>query len=189
MTTYELVTVVALFAGPIVAIQLTEWMRRRKELKDRREQVFQTLMSTRSATLASSHIEALNLVDVLFHGQKPRERRVVDSWRLYLSHLNDTKYPRETWHVKANELLHDLLFEMGMLLGYSFERSQIKAGTYYPHGYEDADRDHWQARKLWLEVLRGERALAVAMYSGVPSPTAVHEAEEVKPAIPKEAGE
>ena len=155
----DIVMIVAVLSGPIVAVQLTEWLRRRRELRDRRDWMFRTLMATRNATLAPAHVEALNLVDVLFHGSTAQERRVVDAWRLYLSHLNDHQYPRESWGVRRAELLVELLFEMGVAIGYSFDRSHIKAGTYYPGGYSDAEIDHLETRKLWLEVLRGNREL------------------------------
>ena len=155
----DIVMIVAVLAGPIVAVQLTEWLRRSRERHDRRDWVFRTLMATRNANLAPAHVEALNLVDILFHGSSPQERRVVDAWRLYLSHLNDHQYPRESWGVRRGELLVELLLEMGVAIGYSFERSHIKAGTYYPGGYSDAEVDQLETRKLWLEILRGKREL------------------------------
>ena len=159
----DIVMILAVFVGPIVAVQLTEWLRTSKELRERRDSIFRTLMSTRSATLAPAHIEALNLVDVLFHSKKPQDRKVVDSWKLYLAHMNDHSYPRESWGARKADLLHDLLYDMGSSLGYSFDRSHIKAGTYYPHGYEDAERDQYESRKLWLEVARGARTVPITI--------------------------
>jgi len=155
----DLVMIAAVFLGPIVAVRLTEWLRHQKEFGQRRDGIFRTLMATRNATLAPVHVEALNLVDVLFHKGTPQDRKVVDAWRLYLSHLNDHNYPKDSWAARRAELLVELLFEMGVALGYSFDKSQIKSGAYYPGGYSDAELDQLEARKLWLEVLRGRRQL------------------------------
>ena len=78
--------------------------------------------------------------------------------------MNDHAYPRESWGARKTDLLHELLFDMGSSLGYSFDRSHIKAGTYYPNGYEDADRDQFESRKLWLEVARGKRPVRIAIH-------------------------
>ena len=48
---------------------------------------------------------------------------------------------------------------MSLAIGYSFDKADIKRGAYYPHGYEDADTDNFEARKLWLQVLRNERGI------------------------------
>ena len=165
----DIVMIGAIVVGPIIAVQLTEWIRRQQNLRDRKEWAFRALMATRNATLAPAHVEALNLVDVLFHSQKPQERKVVDAWKLYLSHLQDRGYPKESWGVRKNELLHELLYEMGMALGYSFDRSHIKSGTYYPEGYSDAEVDQIETRKLWLEILRNERPIKMAT-SIIPPP-------------------
>ena len=153
------VTILALFFGPVVAVSLTELLRERKQIGERRNSVFRTLMATRNATLAPEHVKALNVVEVLFHTENKQDKKVLDAWRLYLAHLNDHQYPAESWPVRRAELLIDLLYEMGLALGYSFDKSHIKSGAYYPGGYFEAETEHTEARKLWLEVLRGQRQL------------------------------
>src|ERR1017187_3773651 len=93
----DIIMIIAVFAGPVVAVQITEYLRRREDSHKRKVHIFRTLMSTRNATLAVIHIEALNLVEVDFDAAKPKERGVLDCWRLYISHLNDHDYPKETW--------------------------------------------------------------------------------------------
>lgn len=153
--------VFATLVGPILAVWASEWRQNRRSSLDRKEWVFRTLMATRSATLAPVHIEALNLVDVLFHNGTPQDRRVVDHWKMYLAHLQDRNYPQETWGARKSDLLLELLYEMGMALGYSFDRSHIKNGTYYPEGYANNEQDHIQTRKLWLAILKNEKSLNI----------------------------
>lgn len=155
----DIIMIGAIIIGPLIAVQITEYLRKVKDTRDRKVHIFRTLMATRSAPLVAMHIEALNLVELEFHSNKKQERRVVDAWKLYLTHLADRRYPKETWGTRRDELLMELLFEMSLALGYSYDKSQIKSGTYYPSGYEDADFDHYETRKLWLEVLKGKRPL------------------------------
>ena len=45
----DLIMIVAIIIGPIVAVRLTECLRHRKDVRDRKVHIFRTLMSTRSA--------------------------------------------------------------------------------------------------------------------------------------------
>lgn len=155
----DIIMIGAIVIGPILAVQITEYLRNLKDIRDRKVYIFRTLMATRSAPLLGVHIEALNLVELEFHSNKAQDRRVVDTWRLYLTHLSDQRYPKETWSTRKDELLIDFLHEMSLALGYSYDKSQIKSGAYYPSGYQESDFDHYETRKLWLEVLKGKRPL------------------------------
>ena len=157
----EIATLLAIILGPLIAVQITELLRRRQELRDRRDRTFQALMSTRSARLAPAHVEALNLVEILFHSQKPQDRRVCDQLRLYLAHLNDRQYPQGSWGARATDLLTDLLYEMGRSLGYSFDKSQIRNSAYYPAGYENIEMDQAETRRLLIKLLKNEIHLSV----------------------------
>jgi hypothetical protein len=129
-------------------------------------------MATRNATMAPEHVKALNVVEVLFHTANEQDRKVVDVWRIYLAHLNNHQYPKDTWQTRRAELLVELLYEMGIAVGYSFEKSHINAGTYYPGGYVETELDQLEIRKLFLEVLRGQRPLPMRaeVYATQPSP-------------------
>ena len=149
----------AIILGPILAVRITEYLRESKDSKNRKVHIFRNLMGTRSAQLAAMHIEALNLVELEFQSKKRQEQKVLDAWRLYVDHLKDHSYPKETWLTRKNELLVDLLYEMSVSLGYNFDKVQIKSGSYYPAGYEENSNNRLETQKMWLEVLKGERHL------------------------------
>lgn len=164
--------ILAVAAGPIIAVQITEYLRHKKDSRDRKVHIFRTLMATRSAQLAPAHIEALNLVELEFQVSPHKARRVVDAGRLYIDHLKDRLYPREAWVPRKDELLIDLLYEMSTALGYNFDKVQIKAGSYYPSGYQETENDNLQIRKLWLDILKGDKRLPItaeALSSFVPA--------------------
>lgn len=155
--------IIAVLIGPVVAVQITEYLRRKNDNRNRKVHVFRTLMATRSATLAPQHIEALNLVEIEFFSIRKQDRKVVDAWKLYLAHLNDIHYPKNNWQARRADLLMELLYEMSIALDYGYDKAHIKSGTYYPSGYEDNEVDHLEMRKLLLEVLRGKRGLPVTI--------------------------
>lgn len=158
----DIIMVIAIFVGPIIAVRITEKMRLSKDSRDRKVHIFRNLMATRSAQLAPMHIEALNLVELEFQAPPHPSRRVVDACRLYIDHLRDRLYPTEAWGTRKDELLVDLLYEMSTALGYNFDKVQIKAGSYYPSGYQETENDNAQIRKLWLELLQGKRLLPIS---------------------------
>jgi hypothetical protein len=150
--------IVALFTGPIAAVQVAEYLRKKEEFRKRQIHVFRTLMATRTTNLHFKHVEAMNLVELEFYN----ERKVMDCWRLYRNHLDDQAYIKRdvpSWDNDRNKLLIDLLYEMSISLGYSYDKSQIQKGVYYPAGYVDIENENKETRKLWLEVLRGQRQI------------------------------
>jgi hypothetical protein len=109
-------------------------------------------MSTRAATLAPIHVEALNLIDIEFSAQSPKERRIVEAWKLYHSHLTDHSYPKDSWDNRRAELLVELLHVMALFLGYQFDKAHIKNSSYYPKGYGETEEDNHRMRKAILSA-------------------------------------
>lgn len=166
----DIIMIVAVFAGPIIAVQITEYLRRVKDSRDRKVHIFRTLMATRSAQLAPMHVEALNLIDLEFHSPKRQDKRVLDAGRLYVDHLKDHEYPKEAWPARKGDLLVELLYEMSESLGYGFDKVQIKAGSYYPRGYDTVEFENDEIRKNWLNIVKGNQQLHMRAEI-FPSPT------------------
>lgn len=146
----DLAVVFAALLSPLIAVQVTEWIRRNQEARNRKLHVFRTLMSTRAASLAPTHVEALNLIDIEFQVSVAEEKKVVDAWKLYHAHLGDQQYPPEQWPVRKAELLVDLLYEMAVSLGYDFDKAHIKSSSYYPKGYGETEEEQHRLRRAIL---------------------------------------
>ena len=112
------------------------------------------------------------MIELEFSGKNPKEKAVVDAWKIYLDHLYDA--PRnfqdptyqsklDTWSAKSNECLTDLLYAMSQALGYSFDKVQLKKGVYTPQGYADLEFEHSLIRRGTLDVLSGKRPLPVEL--------------------------
>lgn len=104
--------VIATLLSPLIAVQVTKWLERKTRSRDEQIQIFKTLMATRAANLDPRHVEALNVIDVVFHSSEKQQIEIRRLWKQYLDHLNDRTYPRESWGVKRVELLVELLHAM-----------------------------------------------------------------------------
>ena len=151
--------IVATLLSPVIAVQVTEFLNRRRQSREEQLRIFRTLMATRASTLDAAHVQALNTIDVVFSGRSVKQEAVRRQWKQYLDHLNDTNYPREHWETKRKELLVDLLDTMGRHLGFDFDKTHIKTQSYYPKGYGDLEQDQGKLRQALLETFSGKRPL------------------------------
>ncbi len=152
MTISDWCIVLATFLGPIFAVQVTRWLDDRKEKRDRKFQIFNTLMATRAYNLYLEHIGALNRIDVEFTAKE--DKKVIDAWRAYHDHLGSNVRSAETWGEKRLALFSDLLWEMSVNLGYNFDKTYIKNMSYSPTKHGEIESENDQIRKTLLNVLR-----------------------------------
>lgn len=178
ITISDWLMMVSVIAGPILAVQIQKSLESRRQDTAKKLQVFKDLMSTRAATLAFQHVSALNMVGIEFHGNK--NKKVVNAWIAYLDQLNS--YPNEKpelepiWIEKKNDLLSDLLYEMGVSLGFEFDKTHIKKAGYLPKAYVDQELEQNFIRKGMVDVFLGEKSIPMSVES-FPVDTAEIEAQ------------
>lgn len=161
MQIVDWITIAAIFVGPIVAVQLTRYLDDRREVRDRKLQVFKSLMATRAYTVSWTHVEALNRIDLEFDKRKKKERAVLDAWKAYLDLLSNDKFPFDQWNVKRVDLLVELLHSMAIVLDYDFDKTQIKNSSYSPRAHGDIEAQQAAMRKGTIELLEGKRSIPV----------------------------
>ncbi len=152
--------ILAVLFAPLVAVQVTQHLEKNKLKREEKIRIFKTLMATRASNLDPKHVEALNMLDVSFYGAKKYEK-VTSSWKVYLDHLNDKDYPKDSWESKRKELFIDLLHTMAVVLDYDFDKSHIKNTSYYPSGYSDMEDDQYKLRKGLAALLAGESSFPI----------------------------
>lgn len=145
--------------SPLIAVQVTRYLDDRNEEKGRKRHVFKTLMATRAYNISHRHVEALNSIDLEFSSKKTLEKNVLDVWQQYLDHLGHTNMESEAWNIKRVDLLVDLLHAMGKAVGYDFNKTQIKNGTYSPTAHGRIEGEQERIRAMLLELLDGKRVL------------------------------
>lgn len=165
-------TIIAIIASPIIALQVQKSIERIKQRRDEKRRLFMTLMATRDERILREHVHSLNMIDVIFSGKGKKDKAVVEAWAEYRDHLND--YPREpaghqlsdterttlqnkrdAWSSNSRELLIKLLDKMATSSNYHFDKVLLKKGAYTPSGYGEDWAQQYAIRRGLLEVLYG----------------------------------
>lgn len=182
----ETVNVIAILLSPLIAVQVTQWLNKKKETKASRIVIFGNLMATRATVTNPIHVEALNRIDIEFYSKKNKYKKVLDAWKVYHDHLNDPKMkdnPDEldskSWNERSPELLTELLYEMAQALGYSFDKVAIKRGHYFPKGLGDIESDQAIIRRGFSEIFQGKKAFPVLAF--LPPPLENNKINEPNP--------
>lgn len=177
-TISDFMMIIAVLVAPLLAVQAEKFLDRRRNKRERKLNVFKTLMATRGRVLDPRHVESLNMIDLEFDG----EASVTDAWKAYLDHLaNMPKFPTTegktedqinsekalydsqmvTWSDNRENYLADLLYSMGKSLDYKFDKTHIKRSIYAPQGHVDIENDQQFIRKALIDLLLGKLALPV----------------------------
>jgi hypothetical protein len=148
------VTICAIYYGPISALKIQRQLDEEREARNRKVQIFKTLMSFRVTRLSPLYVQGLNLIDVEFTGNNEKEKAVRDAWK----ELNDlfSNYRTTTnAEEKSNDLNAVLLAAMGKSLGYDFDKIYLKKGGYYPEFLMNVEMEQHSLRRQLLEILDG----------------------------------
>jgi hypothetical protein len=161
METKDILTIIAILLSPVIAVQVDKFIEKSRAERNRKIGIFKTLMATRGTKLSIDHVTALNQIDLEFYGNK-KFQKVVNAWKEYLDQLNvkfegDGEFKR--WNEKTEDLLANLLFEMGTSLDYSFDRVAIRRNGYSPIGHGQIENENQQVRQLLIKILSGENAI------------------------------
>jgi hypothetical protein len=155
----DIVMIAAVVVGPLIAVQLTRHLDERREVRNRKLWIYKTLMATRAYTISAQHVEALNRIDLEFSSKNKRERPVLECWGQYLDLLGDRTIPAEVWSVKRR----DLLFQMGLILGYESDKTKLKNGIYSPEAHGRIEGQQEEIRRGIIDVLQGKRPIPMAV--------------------------
>lgn len=167
MSCNEIISICAIILGPILAVQIEKYLERRREKKNRRLSVFKILMATRGSVLSWDHVEALNRIDLEFSNEKKFDK-VIQAWKEYFDNLSQKAGTSEegiVWAKKNEDLLADLLYEMGQSLGFKFDKVLIKRNVYSPVGHVKMELEQEQIRNSMLEILSGDKGFPITLIS------------------------
>jgi hypothetical protein len=159
MTISDWIMVVAVLIGPIIAVQLTRYLDNKKDKRERKIQVFKTLMATRLYTVSWGHVEALNRIDLEFDKKDKNEKAVIDAWKSYFDLLSDKSLTSEQWGQKRVELFVELLHKMAIVLDYDFDKTHIKNSSYAPIVHGNIENELQTIRTGLIELFAGNRSI------------------------------
>ena len=161
MSLTDVLMVAAVLLAPLIAIQVSVFLETRREKRQRRLNLFRTLMMTRAARLVPDHVNALNMIDIEFSGTDAESKEVRAAWKAYLDILNSADLSSEIWNEKAHDLFVDLLYHLAVHVGYDFDRTHLRRNAYFPRGFGETELDQLAIRTGVRELLEGKRALPV----------------------------
>jgi hypothetical protein len=163
------ITIIAALLGPILAVQAQKAVESFRERRRRKTHLFEQLMATRASRLAPEHVRALNMVDLIFYGERvfglqrrtSKEQIVLDAWKEYHDHLNNKAEEGQIalWVAHGDELFTNLLFAIAQYLGIKFDRDQLKRGSYSPIAHGEIEAEQTELRKATLSLVTGKHAL------------------------------
>jgi len=103
-----------IFACGFIALLYFYWQGGRAIERDRRRDVFRTLVATRLAYTTDEHLNALTLIGVYFYSCD----RVNSTHSIYKNHLEKIKNQKDINSINEKDnLLTNLLFEIACVLG------------------------------------------------------------------------
>ncbi len=152
--------VIATLLGPVLAVFITRLNDERRDQRNRRMEVFRSLMGARRAPLSPDRIKALNLVEIEFHGVKSVEASYKDLFQHF--HTKITEENSDAWHETSRKLSTRLLTEIAKVLGYKLQQLDVLDGGYYPQGFVDIETEQQIVRRLFIETLSGKRPLSIS---------------------------
>jgi hypothetical protein len=164
MALQDWLSVFAVLLSPLIAVQVTEYLQRRRAKADRQRDVFETLMATRANRLSRDHVNALNRIDVEFHGEKG----IRQAWRAYLDSLSQPGFVTEVRAAERDRLFVEMLSVIAKALRYDFDLTDIRRTAYWPAGSAEYDADAVAIRKFIVNLSTGRASVPV--YISAPPP-------------------
>jgi hypothetical protein len=168
MTLTDYLMIAAIILGPVLAVQAQKWIEWITRVRQDKKQLFITLMATRGRTLHQDHVQALNMIDIVYRSKGPldfylkkskrKDLAVIEAW----SELRDALYngptppwatdenppiealkeyqPKlDSWSSECDRLRIQLLNKMAAAVGYHFDAVTLKKGSYNPQAYADIE--------------------------------------------------
>jgi hypothetical protein len=158
------ISVIAILTGPTAALLIGKYIEERRAKRNRKIEIFRTLMANRASRLSAAWVQALNGIETEFYG----ETKVIEAWRVVLDLLYspDSNDPKKSdqWLDTLTDKTNDMLYEMAESLGYHFDRVTIKRNAYNPKIWGDIEAEGHALRKKLLELLDGKRKLPIATF-------------------------
>ena len=153
MTISEILTMIAILAGPIIAVIMTFNHEARTRKYQAKERLFITLMAHRkSFPISRDWAQALNLIDVIFEDSPA----VVTAWHSFYDYIHIV--PMDDKQFEHRHIA--ILSAMATVLGYlSLQQTDIdKFYNLQTHG--DESRRNYEVQNELLRVLKSSKSFS-----------------------------
>lgn len=142
------VSILAILLSPVIAVLVTVSLQGRKEKRNQKLWIFNTLIATRHTPIVDENVRALNMIDVVFHDSA----RVRQLWHEYFDMLcNEGLNNPNGWGQRQKKNL-ELITEMAKVVGYGAAITHLDVDrVYYPVGLGEQSQ---KAQEIAVELLR-----------------------------------
>jgi len=164
VTTSEILTLIAVIVGPIVAVVITLWVDGRRRDREQKIIVLRLLLATRHIPADPSFLTAINLIPVEFNARRDvmqAYNEFIEATRQRADGVND-----DVIQLNSSTKLTRLVFEVARSLRFKLRETDIQTSAYASDGWRIRDnlaQDSQQAMRdianiLWLQtrLLAGE---------------------------------
>ncbi|MBT9331483.1 DUF6680 family protein [Paracidobacterium acidisoli] len=167
----DILTILALIIGPIMALAIQRELDKRREKDKRQREVFRAIWATRQfpARLNYRHVEALNMIGLEFED----DSQVIEAWKEYLDYLNrkEPATEKQQFYNERNAKFNALIFALSRSLRYKFTRLEIEKLAYSPVAHGTWAEQETILRKGVVRLFRGKFALPVHLVNELPAET------------------
>jgi hypothetical protein len=147
---YELLTLIGIFLGPIIAVVLTLWIEGSRREHDQKVQVLKALLTTRHLPGDPAYSVAINMIPVEFN----KNRTVMAAWQNYMEAVRYRPSPENAEeHLKVTLAKQTkLIFEVMRGLRFKLAETDIQTTAYAADGFIQRDNVFLDAWKSWPRI-------------------------------------
>ena len=153
------VNILAILLSPVVAVLVTLYLQSRREKRNQKLWIFNTLIGTRHSPIIEENVRALNMIDVVFHDSQ----RVRELWHEYFNMLgNEGLNNPQGWAQRQKKNL-EMITEMAKVLGYGKAITHLDVDrVYYPVGLGAQSQKAQEIAEELLRVLKASGGVQFA---------------------------
>ena len=172
MAILAFVTFLAVLAGPKIGVKIARELEDQRQKQQQRIGILASLLKTSQGTarLSAEHVGALNLIQLVFYGEK----EVLDRYKKYIEHLR-TPWPPAEQVQQCEKFFRDrdghfleLLATLASALRYQFDKKDLENLAYTPQSWADNMTAQNDISKLLIRLLQGKKPLQVSVISPTP---------------------
>ena len=165
--TMDVLTLVALVAGPAMAVCIQLFFEQRRETRRSKIAILDVLMGYRGRLTSPECVSALNRVELVFY----RDSAVIAKHKALLDHMeierNYQEAERQGGWARRADLVAELISTISESLGYRFSHTGIKTTAYVPKAMIDESEYIVEIRRQLLGMTSGKMPLTVHVITSV----------------------
>lgn len=167
--TMAVVTFLAILFSPTIAVQVTERLNEKKRMVKRKLDIYRSLMKTRNTPFDAEHVYAINMIEVEFYNEQEIVKKLVDYIK-FRRNIEPTELEAFQKHsADGQDLLIELIHEIGTNLGYKKDKKELQANAYVPERWQ-TDYAVSKLNALAInDLLNGKTKLPIIVSSDLPA--------------------